>query len=207
MSNFTYWYIPKKFLRKILYRFNKLNPLDTENTPVNSIQADNLGLVEYIQEAITESIITIPASPGSGETTLTNYDAGEGFWVYGEAGVTVTRTAVGEYSLDVPEDTHVISINKRLTDQDTETNGSGSTIVTTNFNTTDFHTSWTDAKLPLISFVASNGEQYFPNATGSAQPLGITATHSEPGAGINTLTLTNVSGAIEPDQITLKLTY
>lgn len=207
MASFKKYFFPIKFLKTKMLKFDPHNPLDSDNTPVNSIQGDTLDMVNYIQGAIDEGLITLSGSPGQGNTSLLFYDAGEGFWVKGDKDITVTKTANGEYTLSIPDGSTIVSLNKRLTDDSTELNGSGSLLLTIDYNTTDFHTNNNNAQFPNTSFIWSNGEQYSPQATGNLSAIGITATHSTPSAGASLLTLTNVSGAIDPLELTLKLVF
>jgi hypothetical protein len=207
MATFQKYFMPIKYLKKRLLKFDPQNPLDTDNTPVNSIQGDTLDFIAYIQGAIDGDLITLPSNSGQGTTSLSFYDAGEGFWVKGDTGITVTKTANGEYTLSIPENKAIVSLHKRLTDESSELNGSGSLLLTVDYNTTDFHTSNTNAQFPTVSFIWNNGEQYEPQATGNVSAIGITATNSTPSSGASLLTLTNVSGAIDPLELTLKLIF
>ena len=207
MASFKKRYIPFKFLKDKFLYFDPHNPLENDNTTRNAIQANNLDIAQYIQDAIDKNIITLPSNPGQGNTSLSYYDAGEGFWVYANEGIEVTRINAGEYTVSIPEDKSIIFLQKLFTNNTTETNGSGSVLITIDYNTTDYHTSRTNARYATPFFIWDNGEQYQPSATGNPSAIGITATQSTPSGGSNLLTLTNVSGAVDPQELTLKLTF
>lgn len=140
-------------------------------------------------------------------TSFDFYSAGGGFWVHGSSGITVTTVDTGSYSLNIPSNSKILSLQKNFTDPTNETNGAGSVILTIDYNTTNFHTSRTNAKYPSVVFIWDNGEQYNPSATGNSSAIGITVTHGTPVTGSSVLTLSNFSGALDPEELFVKFLF
>lgn len=174
-------------------------------TPTGNLNSTDVQAALEEHQTDIDSIVN--NSLGSNGTYLSYYDSGEGFWVKADTGVVTTKTATGEYNISIPSGKAIHSVHKLLSNQNTELNGSGSIVITINHNTNDFNTSKANAKYPFVYFLWDNNEQYFPSATGSVSVLGITASHSIPSNGASILTLTNVSGSIDPEELSINLLF
>lgn len=152
---------------------------------------------------LSGSTITFPNGNTITVPTDSFYDAGQGFWVMGTAGITVTLGAAGAYTMDIPANAKLDFYHKNFENSNigTELDASGNFTLTMNWN--QANTSWKDAILPSISGFG-NGEEYFIGATGQAASIGISVQHSEPSGGSYTSSFTGVSGSIGGKPIQIK---
>jgi len=134
-----------------------------------------------------------------GTTAYQNYDAGQGFWVFGDAGVVVTTTGNGEFTITVPANALIVSIFKQFTGTAADTNGSNAMVLTWIFQgSPSYNAGAANAFKPVITFEASNGEQYESQSTSKPSPVSVTVSHSTPAAGTFTTTLANLSTQTPP---------
>lgn len=123
------------------------------------------------------------------------YDAGEGFWVKGTVGISVSSGSAGEYKMNIPVGSELEFYYKNFKAGDiaSELDTSGNFTLTMNWN--EANTSWDDVFLPsIVGYV--NGQQYYLGATGQTSITGINIQHSLPSGGNYTSTFTGVSGSI-----------
>lgn len=135
----------------------------------------------------------VPASQG----VLSVYNSGQGFWVYGTAGVTTALGAQGTYNVDIPSGAQVISMWYDIDVAGDLTVG-GEAIVNIDHNTGAFNTSFANALLPTFNIIDSGGVQRNPG------DVSVTVTSSTPSAGATSTTLANLNGLGFPHRLKIQ---
>lgn len=126
------------------------------------------------------------------------YDAGLGFWVKGTPGVTVVSGGTGIYNVDIPAGGIVDSIQKRFTNAGTEYTVGGEVILSIDWNTGAFNTSFANAILPDIELYDPAGTEREPGA------VFVTAQTTSVAGGVTSTTVANINGLGVP--INMKIT-
>ncbi|AEE53725.1 hypothetical protein [Haliscomenobacter hydrossis] len=103
-------------------------------------------LSELLQYAITT------AESGGGSAGSTVYTNG-GWLIKGTVGITVDSPGAGLYNVTVPAGGILESMQSNFDDAETDFTEDGNIILTVDWNTADFNTSWTNALVPDIKII------------------------------------------------------
>lgn len=112
-----------------------------------------VSLSELLQYAITTA-----ESGGAGTTIYTN----NGWLIKGTSGITVDSPSPGLYNVTVPAGGIIESLQSNFDDAETDFTEDGNIILTVDWNTADFNTSWANALIPNISIIDSAAIQREP---------------------------------------------
>lgn len=121
------------------------------------------------------------------------YNAGFGFWVKGTPGIVATNPSKGAYTVTIPNGGVLESVQREFTTANDYTN-SGEVLLTINWTTGAFNTSFANAVLPDIGLIDAGGIQRAPNA------VAVTVSHTV-ASGSTTTTIANINGLGVPARI------
>lgn len=173
-----------------------ISPIDTDTDDyVASADLDGTDLVLTLDSGATVTVDLSSLGGGGGGTTISIYNAGEGVWVKGTAGITAAVGAQGVYNIDVPTGGILESFQKEFTNPGTEFTVGGEALFNIDWNTGAFNTSFANAVLPVIKLIPSNNTQYEPSS------LSVTVNHTSVSAGITATTIANINGVGTPVRI------
>ena len=96
---------------------------------------------------------------------LSTYMAGEGFWVEGSAGITVTSGAAGEYTINVPDGGFLRKFWRNLDDAG-DLDGSGNVTITVSRAQANLNQDRDSADIPTYWLIDSGGTQRNPSDVG-----------------------------------------
>lgn len=168
---------------------------DTDDFVASAALDGGNNLVLTLDSGGTVSVDLSSLAGGGGGTSLSIYDAGQGFWVKGTAGITVTTDSQGIYDFDIPAGGIMESFQKQFTNAGTEYTGGGEIQINLDWNTAAFNTNAANSVLPTIKLIPSNNQQYEPTS------LAVTVEHTSVAGGVTATTIANVNGAGTPLRI------
>ena len=134
---------------------------------------------------------------GGGGDVKSVYNAGQGFYCYCTPGVTVTSGTQGVYSITIPTDADVSSIQKEFTNAGSEFTVGGEAVLNITWSGagTDWNTAFSSAVLPNVKLVDGAGTQREPGA------VAVTSQTTSVSAGASSTTLANINGVGTPVRI------
>lgn len=167
---------------------------DTDDFIANAeLQGNNLVLT--LDSGGTVSVDLSSLAGGGGGTSISIYDAGQGFWVKGTAGITVTTGSQGIYDFDIPAGGILESFQRQFTNAGTEYTPGGEIQINLDWNTAGFNTNAANSLLPAIKLIPSNNQQFEPGS------LSVTVEHTSVAGGVTATTIANVNGVGTPLRI------
>ena len=183
---------------------------DASTVTVSLATLEDIDTNTFLQSAVlgVDNVLTLTLSDGStvtvdlsslagggGGAGLSIYNAGQGIWVKGTAGITATSGAAGVYNLNVPSGGILESLQKNFTNAGTEFTVGGEVVININWNTGAFNTSFADAVLPNIKLIDAAGTQREPAA------VAVTVQHTAVAGGSTSTTVANINGVGTPIRI------
>lgn len=173
-----------------------LSALDTDTDDfVASADLEGTDLVLTLDSGAEVTVDLSSLAGGGGGTSISIYNAGQGFWVKGTAGITVTSAAAGVYDFDVPTGGILDSFGKEFTNAGTDFTVGGDVLINIDWNTGAFNTNYANAVLPAFKLIPSNNQQFEPAS------LSVTVSHTSVAGGVTATTIANINGLGTPVRI------
>ncbi len=142
--------------------------------------------------------ITFTGGGGGGKSV---YNAGQGFYCYCSPGVTVISGSQGVYSVTIPTDADVSSIQKEFTNAGSEFTVGGEAVINIAWAGAggNWNTAFSTAILPNVKLIDGAGTQREPGA------VAVTAQTTSVSGGSSSTTLANINGVGTPVRIKIAL--
>ncbi len=128
------------------------------------------------------------------------YNAGQGFWCYCTPGVTVVSGSQGVYTVTIPDQADVSSLQKEFTNAGSEFTVGGDAVINVTWSGAGggWNTDFDDSVLPDIKIIDGSGTQREPGA------ISVTVQHTSVGSGTSNTTIANINGVGTPVRTKLK---
>ncbi len=176
-----------------------LEDIDTNTFPTSAVLNGSNQLVITMNSGATVTADLSSLAGGGGGAGLSIYNAGQGVWVKGTAGITAASGAAGVYDIDVPAGGILESFQKNFTNAGTEFTVGGEAVFNIDWNTGAFNTSFSDSVLPDIKLIDAAGTQREPGA------VAVTVQHTSVAGGVTSTTIANINGLGTPVRVKGKL--
>lgn len=140
-------------------------------------------------------------SGSGGGAAKSVYDAGQGFYCYCTPGVTVASGSQGTYTITVPADADVSSLQKNFTNAGSEFTVGGEAIINVTWSgaSGNWNSSFTDAVVPNIKLIDGSGTQREPGA------VSVTSQTTSVSGGTSSTTIANINGVGTPVRVKIQL--